>query len=60
VKGGVLGLEHARTLRQLAGDRTDADYDSSATFTADDAAADLARATSFVAAVEGLLPRSPS
>lgn len=55
VKPGRLALEHARTLRQVAGDRNDADYDASATFTEDDARSDIDRARAFVTAVEALL-----
>jgi uncharacterized protein (UPF0332 family) len=55
VKPGRLGLEHARTLRQIAGDRNDADYDASATFTEEDARSDIERARAFLAAVEALL-----
>jgi len=51
VRPGVLAPEHARTLRQIAGDRNDADYDAAATFTDEDASEDIARARAFVAAV---------
>ena len=55
VRPGTLAHEHARTLRQIAGDRNDADYDASATFTDEDAALDLARARAFVASVEAIV-----
>jgi uncharacterized protein len=55
VRPGRLAPEHARTLRQTAGDRADADYDASATFEQADSNADIARAEAFLAAVEALL-----
>jgi uncharacterized protein (UPF0332 family) len=55
VRPGVLAHEHARTLRQTAGDRNDADYDARATFTAEDAADDIRRARSFLDAVDEIL-----
>lgn len=58
VRPGLLAAEHARTLRQTASDRGDADYDASATFDDEDSATDLTRAESFVKAVEGVLARS--
>lgn len=55
VRTGRLAPEHARTLRQTAGDRNDADDDASATFTAADAREDLDRARAFVDAADALL-----
>jgi uncharacterized protein (UPF0332 family) len=55
VRPGRLGAEHARTLRQTASDRSDADYDSSATFDADDSGQDIARADAFLSAVAAVL-----
>lgn len=59
VRPGVLAHEHARTLRQIAGDRNDADYDTAATFTDDDARQDLERARAFVHAVDAIVSASP-
>jgi uncharacterized protein (UPF0332 family) len=58
VRPGRLAAEHARTLRQIAGDRADADYDASATFDQADSGADIARAESFLGAVETVLAGS--
>jgi uncharacterized protein (UPF0332 family) len=58
VKSGALGLEHARTLRQVAGDRNDADYDASATFSEEDATGDIGRAKGFLDAVEALVAKA--
>ncbi|MCC6528326.1 MAG: HEPN domain-containing protein [Polyangiaceae bacterium] len=55
VRPGLLAHEHARTLRQTAGDRNDADYDARATFTASDAEDDVRRARAFLEAVEAIL-----
>lgn len=55
VRSGRLAPEHARSLRQTAGDRLDADYDASATFDAEDSSSDIARAEAFLAAVTRLL-----
>ena len=55
VRPGKLAHDHARTFRQIAGDRSDADYDAAASFTEEDAVVDMERARSFVAAVEVLL-----
>ena len=55
VRTGVLAHEHARTLRQLAGDRNDADYDAAATFTDEDARHDIERACAFVGAVASIV-----
>ncbi len=55
VRTGALAHEHARTLRQVAADRNDADYDAAASFTDDDARLDIARAQDFVAAVTVLV-----
>lgn len=55
VRTGKLTPEHARTLRQTAGDRNDADYDASATFTDADAREDLERARAFLGAVAAIL-----
>ncbi|MBM4375698.1 MAG: HEPN domain-containing protein [Deltaproteobacteria bacterium] len=55
VRTGLLATVHARTLRQIAGDRNDADYDAAATFTVDDAAEDLERARAFVDAVAAIV-----
>jgi uncharacterized protein (UPF0332 family) len=57
VRPGLLAPEHARTLRQTASDRSDADYDASATFDEEDSGNDLARAEAFVSAVVDLLAR---
>ena len=54
VRTGVLAHEHARTLRQLAGDRNDVDYDAAATFTDEDARHDIERACAFVGAVASI------
>ena len=56
VRPGTISLEHARALRQTAGDRADADYDVSARFTAEDSMEDIRRAEAFLAAVEVILP----
>jgi uncharacterized protein (UPF0332 family) len=58
VRPGVLAHEHARTLRPIAGDRNDADYDAAATFTDDDARQDLERARAFVDAVDAIVSDS--
>jgi uncharacterized protein (UPF0332 family) len=58
VRPGSLAAEHARTLRQTAGDRADADYDASATFEPTDSDSGIARAESFLAAVEAVLAGS--
>lgn len=55
VRPGRLTADQARTLRQVAGDRADADYDASATFDQSDSASDIGRAEEFVKAVEGVL-----
>ena len=55
VRPGKLAAEHARAFRQTAGDRTDADYDASATFTEEDSRGDIARAEAFLSAVVALL-----
>lgn len=55
VKPGRLDADHARTLRQTASDRGDADYDASATFDESDSKTDIARAQAFIAAAERLL-----
>lgn len=60
VRPGSLAAEHARTLRQVAGDRADADYDASATFDQNDSGADIAAAEAFLKAVEGVLASVPS
>jgi uncharacterized protein (UPF0332 family) len=60
VRPGKLDPEHARAFRQTAGDRTDADYDASATFSAEDSQADIARADAFVEAVVALVAPPPS
>jgi uncharacterized protein (UPF0332 family) len=52
VRTGALEAEHARALRQTASDRNDADYDASATFGDEDSRGDIARAESFLRAVE--------
>lgn len=59
VRPGVLAHEHARTLRQIAGDRNDADYDAAASFTPEDAREDIARARAFVDAVAAIV-RTPA
>jgi uncharacterized protein (UPF0332 family) len=55
VRPGLLAAEHARALRQIAGERSDADYDASAIFSEEESRADIASAEAFVAAVEALL-----
>lgn len=55
VRPGKLAAEHARAFRQTAGDRTDADYDASATFTGEDSQGGIARAEAFVEAVVALM-----
>ena len=55
VRTGKLAPEHARTLRQTAGDRNDADYDAAATFSEADAREDLDRARAFIDAVAVIL-----
>ncbi len=55
VRPGRLTADQARTLRQVAGDRADADYDASATFDQSDSASDIGRAEEFVKAVETVL-----
>ncbi len=60
VRPGVLAHEHARTLRQIAGDRNDADYDAAATFTPEDAREDIARARGFVEAVSTIVRARPA
>lgn len=55
VRPGVLALEHARALRQAAGDRGDADYDAVARFDEADSTLDINRAESFLVAVEQIL-----
>jgi uncharacterized protein (UPF0332 family) len=55
VKPGALAPEHARALRQTAGDRADADYDASASFSETDSRSDIAQAEAFIEAVTGLL-----
>lgn len=60
VRPGKLAAEHARTLRQTAGDRNDADYDASATFTEADAREDLDRAAAFIDAVAAILDDPPA
>jgi uncharacterized protein (UPF0332 family) len=59
VRPGVLSLEHARALRQTAGDRVDADYDVSARFTEEDSTADITRAEAFLAAADAILVSKP-
>ncbi len=58
VRPGVFAHEHARTLRPIAGDRNDADYDAAATFTDDDARQDPERARAFVDAVDAIVSAS--
>lgn len=58
VKPGRLDTEHARAFRQTAGDRTDADYDASATFDEEDSRRTIERAAAFVGAVTALLARA--
>jgi uncharacterized protein len=60
VRPGSLAPEHARTLRQIAGDRADADYDASATFDHEDSGTDIAAAEAFVKAVEAILSKAPT
>jgi uncharacterized protein (UPF0332 family) len=55
VRPGLLSPEHARVLRQTAADRNDADYDTSATFDAQDSAKDIAAASTFVEAAEKII-----
>ncbi len=57
VRPGKLAADHARAFRQTAGDRNDADYDASATFSAEDSHGDIARAEAFLAAVIALVDR---
>jgi uncharacterized protein (UPF0332 family) len=59
VRPGLLAPEHVRSLRQIAGDRTDADYDAVAEFSAEDSASDIARAEAFLVAAEQILARPP-
>lgn len=60
VRPGRLGIEHARAFRQTAGDRSDADYDASATFAEIDSDAAIERADAFIVAVESLISSAGS
>ena len=55
VRAGLLDAEHARTLRRMAADRNDADYDTSATFDATDSGLDITSAAAFIAAVDAIV-----
>ncbi len=57
VKPGLLASEHVRSLRHVAGDRNDADYDAIAEFSHEDSASDIVRAEAFIVAAEQILER---
>ena len=59
VRPGLLAPEHARSLRATAADRNDADYDTSASFGAEDSASDIAQAEDFLAAAERIVGVPP-
>jgi uncharacterized protein (UPF0332 family) len=59
VRTGRLAPRFARVLTRSAADRNDADYNSTATFLAEDAHEAIQGAREFVAAVEGLVATEP-